>query len=188
MTFQLTLVKKEDTMKILKRIAIGFVVLVLILLAVSFFLPANWKAERSVTIDAPASVIFPYINTLKKWPEWTVWYEREPNLQVSYEGPEAGVGAVSRWSGKDGAGEMRITDSRADQAVGYDLIFNQGEFRLRGEIELNAAAGATHISWRSSGDTGVNPVHKYFALMMETWIGRDLEQSLAKLKSKLGKP
>ena len=174
-------------MKIVKRVALGLAAVVLVLLAVSLFLPSAWTVERSVRINAPAAAIFPYVNSLKQWPAWTVWYEREPNLRVAYEGPEAGVGAISRWAGKDGEGEMTITASAPDEAVRYDLVFNEGEFRAQGEIRLTANGEATTVHWITRGDAGGNPIGKYFALFMDALMGRDFEQGLAKLKNLLEK-
>ena len=41
-------------MKIVKRVALGLAAVVLVLLAVSLFLPSAWTVERSVRINAPA--------------------------------------------------------------------------------------------------------------------------------------
>ncbi|MBI5612188.1 MAG: SRPBCC family protein [Gammaproteobacteria bacterium] len=175
-------------MKIVKRVALAAVAVVIILLIVSVFLPSKWTVERTVHIAAPAAAVFPYINSLKQWPAWTVWYEREPDLRVSYDGPEAGVGAISRWAGKDGEGEMTVTASEQDKAVSYDLVFNNGEFRVRGVLRLAERDGGTAVTWTSDGDVGRNPVGRYFALFMDRWMGRDFEHSLATLKKTLEKP
>ncbi len=175
-------------MKILKRIVVAVLGIALLLVLGSFFLPSAWKVERAVTIQAPPAAVFPYVNSLKRWPDWTIWYEREPGIQAVYEGPEAGVGAVSRWQGKDGAGEMRILESRPDQAMRYELSFNHGEFKLQGEFLLTSDGPATLVTWKTGGDVGLNPLGRYFALLLDRWTGRDFEQSLLKLKDKLEKP
>jgi hypothetical protein len=175
-------------MKIIKRVALAVVAVVVILLVISLFLPSKWAVERTARIAAPAPAIFPYINSLKQWPVWTVWYEREPGLRVSYDGPDAGVGAISRWTGKDGQGEMTITASQMDESVFYDLVFNNGELRVRGVLRLTEGDGGTSVSWTTDGDAGLNPVGRYFALFMDRWMGRDFERSLATLKKTLEKP
>lgn len=175
-------------MKIVKRVALALAAIVLVLLAVSLFLPSGWAVERSVRINAPAAAIFPYVNSLKQWPAWTVWYEREPNLRVEYAGAEAGVGAISRWAGKDGEGEMTITASAPDQTVRYDLNFSKGEFLAHGEIRLTTNGPATTVHWKTHGDAGMNPVAKYFALFMDGLMGDDYQQGLTKLKNLLEKP
>jgi len=175
-------------MKIIKRVALGLAAVVLALLVGSLFLPSAWTVERSVRINAPAAAIFPYINALDQWPAWTVWYEREPVLRVEYQGPDAGVGAVSRWAGKDGEGEMTITASTPNEAIRYDLVFNKGEFRAQGEIRLVESGAATTVRWNTWGDAGSNPIAKYFTLALDPLMGRDFEQGLVKLKNLLEKP
>ncbi|MBC8000955.1 MAG: hypothetical protein H7X97_00080, partial [Opitutaceae bacterium] len=82
-------------MKILKAIAIRLVLLVIILAVVGLFLPGTYHVERSVTITASSSDIYPYLNSLKKWPEWTAWtVAKFPDMKISFEGPESGAGAI----------------------------------------------------------------------------------------------
>ncbi|RMF69580.1 MAG: polyketide cyclase, partial [Calditrichaeota bacterium] len=71
-------------MKIAKRIAIVLVSLALILIVVGLFLPASYHAERSIVINAPASVVFDYVNDLTKWEEWGPWQEEDPTIEITY--------------------------------------------------------------------------------------------------------
>lgn len=172
-------------MKALK-IGIGVVIgAVALLLVLSLLLPSRWQVERSIDIQAPAAVVFPFINTLKKWPDWTAWYQRDPKPQTEYSGPESGIGAQSRWQDPSGQGAMIITASIPAQGITYDLDFNQGEFLAKGEFVLSAAGDGTRVTWRTSGDVGMNPIGRYFALAMDRMMGPDFEQSLANLKRKL---
>ncbi len=65
-------------MKVLK-ISLGLIVgLVLLLLLGSLLLPSQWQVERSLRVKAAPAEVFPYVNNLSKWPEWTAWYQSEP--------------------------------------------------------------------------------------------------------------
>lgn len=59
---------------------------------------------------------------------------------------------------------------------------------MRGELRLAASADGATVSWTTGGDVGLNPVGRYFALLMDRWMGRDFEHSLVKLKKTLEKP
>ena len=172
-------------MKILK-ISLGVIVgLALLLFLGSLLLPSQWQVERSIHIKAVPAEVFPYANNLTKWPEWTAWYQGEPPPVTRYSGPEAGVGAMSEWQDASGQGEMTITVSVPDWGMTYNLSFEHGEFTAHGEILLAPVADGTHVTWRMRGEVGMNPVAKYFALLMDYRIGADFEQSLANLKRKL---
>ena len=172
-------------MKILK-ISLGLIVgLVLLLLLGSLLLPSQWRVERSLHIKAPPAEVFPYVNNLTRWPEWTAWHQAEPQPVTRYSGPEAGVGAMSEWQDASGQGEMTITVSVPDWGMTYNLSFEHGEFTAHGEILLAPIADGTHVTWRMRGEVGMNPVAKYFALLMDYRVGADFEQSLVNLKRKL---
>ena len=170
------------------KISLGMLAgLVVLLLAGSLLIPPHWQVERSIDIGVTPGVVFPYVNNLRKWPQWTRWYQREPKPVTQYSGPEEGVGAHSSWQDANGQGEMGITVSVSDWAITYDLSFEHGEYAARGEILLRPImqGSGTRVTWRTHGDSGMNPVTKYFQLYMNRKIGADFQQSLESLKSKL---
>ena len=61
-------------MQVLKKILVGLAVLVLVI--VSLFLPSNVSVARSTSIAAPPDTVFPYVNSLKKFNEWSPWAAR----------------------------------------------------------------------------------------------------------------
>ena len=84
-------------MRIVLKILAGLVALVAILAVVGFFLPRDVAVARSVTIDAPPEEIFPYVNSMQETPKWSPWLDRDPDTQLTYDGPEAGVGNAMTW-------------------------------------------------------------------------------------------
>ena len=175
-------------MRVLKITVSAAIGLLLLLLIISFFLPSAWSVERSIIINADADIIFPYIDNLRRWPEWTVWYKDSENLVVTYEGPEEGIGAISRWKDKNHDGLMKIVESQPNELVAYDLRFDKNASPMHGSIMLNSTIETTEIVWTATGDVGINPISKYFALMLNSWMGEDFERSLAKLKAILENP
>ena len=172
-------------MQSLKRILIASVAFVLLLLAIGFLLPSAWQVERSVVIHAPAPVIFPYLNSLKQWREWTVWYQQHPDMKTEYSGPDAGVGATSRWNDEDGRGVMKVMQSEPNRFVAYTLLLNAGQFRADGTLSLIPEGEGTRVVWGAAGEIGRSPVNRYFALILGRRIGADFDDSLTRLKQKL---
>jgi len=171
-------------MQSLKRILIATVAFLLLLLAIGFLLPSAWQAERSVVIRAPAASIFPYLNSLKQWRDWTVWYRQNPELKVEYSGPDAGVGATSRWTDENGRGVMKVMHSERNRLVAYTLLLNAGEFRTDGTLTLVPEGEGTRVVWRAAGEVGRSPINRYVALFLGRRIGADFEDSLELLKQK----
>lgn len=174
-------------MKTLRKILIVVGVLLFVLIAVSQLLPSTYHVERSVMIQAKPEGIHPWINDLKKWPEWSAWTTaKDPTLVYTYEGPEEGVGAVSKWEGKKmGQGEMKLTESDPQKGAKFDLSFDQGKYRSRGFFTFEPAGDATKVIWGFDGDVSRNPMDRYFSLLMDKMTGPDFEEGLRNLKQKV---
>lgn len=172
-------------LQIVMGLAMAVVGLLVVALLISFLLPSSFVVTRSVVIDAPPAAIHPYVHNLSQWPEWTAWNtEAYPELKYSYEGPEAGKGAIQEWTEPNmGGGRLEITDSSEQEGIDFKLQFEQSPEPLIGSITYESSEqGGTRVTWISRGDLGPNPVARYFGLMMDSMIGADYEAGLRKLK------
>jgi hypothetical protein len=172
----------EESMRVLKWLAIGLVGLVALVVVVGLFLPSGWSVEREVTVSNRPEAIRPYLDAPRQWPVWSAWNTTTyPDMTSSYEGPERGPGAAWVWKGESsGNGRLEITRSDAG-VVAYRLQFE--DFApIDGAMYLETAGESTRVRWTMSGDMGGNPLSKYFALFMEGMMSSELETGLAKLK------
>ncbi len=64
------------------------------LLYVAFQSP-TYVISRDRTFQATAEEIFPYINNSKLADSWMPWSEVDPKVQMTYRGPDEGVGSIS---------------------------------------------------------------------------------------------
>jgi hypothetical protein len=123
---------------------------------------------------------------LHKWDAWSPWAKLDPNAKHSFEGAEAGVGAAMSWDGnkKIGAGKLTITESRANESVGFRLEFIR-PFKATNTAEFifNRVGNQTEVVWSMSGKS--NLFFKVFGLFMncDDMAGRDFEKGLASLKA-----
>ncbi len=169
----------------LKKVVFAILLLPILLIVVSFFLPSRYHVERSVVVTAKPESIFPLLNELRQWPEWTAWTtNREPSLVYSQSGPASGVGAVQSWTAASGNGTIKLTSSDPAKGVGYELNFNDGRFVATGRIEMLVVKTGTQVTWTTEGDLGANPVGRYLGLLMDRMMGVDFEVGLANLKSR----
>ena len=174
-------------MKALKKIILVVLLIPIALVIVSLFLPSKYRVERRVTMNAKPGAVFPRINTLKQWPEWTAWtVAKYPDMKVSFSGPEAGVGAGYNWAGQSsGRGALKITRSDPDKGIGYDLDFEGGKYVSKGDITLEPSGEAVSVIWSNEGDLGWNPVSRFFGLFMDKMMGPDFEEGLRNLQKKV---
>jgi hypothetical protein len=174
-------------MKLFKKLLLGLLALIALLLVIAVFLPSKYHVARQIVIRARPDAIYPWVNNIRKWPEWTAWNkDRDPTLTFSYEGPPEGTGAVSKWDGKKtGNGMMTFTECSPASGVKYDLSFEHGKYKSVGGLSFEPSGDATQVTWADDGDLGANPISRYFGLAMDHMIGPDFEAGLRNLKQKV---
>jgi len=161
-------------------------VVLVVLVAVIYFRPSQFRIERSTLISAPAEAVFGHVNDLHQWEAWSPWAKLDPNATNSFEGALSGVGAVMSWVGNKnvGVGSMTITESLASERIQFRLDFlkpfkgtNTAEFTFKPE------ANQTRVTWSMSGEN--NFIGKAISLFMncDKMVGGQFEKGLASLKS-----
>ena len=148
--------------------------------------PDEWTIQRQGAIPGAPAKVFPYIDDLHKFVEWSPWAKLDPNMKLTYRGPASGSGANFSWegNGKVGVGKMTITESRPNDLVRCQLDFckpmrctNTHEFALKPE------GSQTSVTWTAKGKAPF-----IFKLMLvfvsaDSMMGKNFEDGLANLKA-----
>src|SRR4051794_20702646 len=134
----------------LKKIGLGVLAVVLVLVILISTRPATFRIERSATIAAPAEVVFYFLNDFHNWSAWSPWEKLDSKMKKAYEGARAGVGAIYRWEGNDqvGEGRMTLTESKPHEQVAIKLEFLK-PFAATNEttFTLKPATGGVNVTW-----------------------------------------
>lgn len=172
-------------MKFIKRLIAILVILGAAFLGGAYLLPQTVSVARSTVINAPAEAIFPQINDLRATQTWSPWLDRDPDVQVTFSGPDSGVGNAMVWVSEDrqvGTGRQEITASVLNERVDSALDFGPMG-TARAALILRPVEGGTEVTWTLDADMGTNPVGRYMGLMMDRWVGGDYEIGLERLKT-----
>jgi len=149
--------------------------------------PAEFRVARTITVAAPAAVVFANLNDLHRWRDWSPYEGLDPALRRTYGGSPSGVGATYGWEGnaKAGAGTMTVTESIPGRRIGIDLAFTR-PFKATNQAELTlepAAGGNLSVTWAVSGNhTFMSKAFTMF-VPMDKLVGGEFERGLAKLKT-----
>lgn len=168
----------------LKKILLGLLVLVVVLVVVGFMMPAKMEVSKSITINAPAEYAFEEINDLEQNPKWSYWNTLYKDMTVTYGDIRQGVGATSGWDGEEsGKGKMTITESIPNQSVKLDLDFmEQGTAKAWYTLEPGAE-GTTKLTTGFEADMGMNPFMRIMgALFIKGEMDKAFDHNLNKLK------
>ncbi len=171
-------------MRLLKNILLALVCIAVLAVGGAFLLPGEANVSRSVVINAPPDKVFPLVNDLKQFHKWSPWSKIDPQMQTSFEGPEAGPGQKMTWSSDHqsvGKGAQTITESKPNEHVTTALDFgDMGQ--AKAAFDLTPEGQGTKVTWSFNSDLGMNPLSRWMGLMFDSWIGEPYEKGLADLK------
>lgn len=148
------------------------------------FLPQVGTITRSAVITATPEAIYPHINSLKKWNDWSPWAKLDPAAKNSFDGPDEGPGAAFTWDGNNevGSGKMTVLESDPNSRVKIKLEFlkpmpstSVAEFTLKPE------AGGTKVTWSMSGERPYLQRVMCVLFNVDKMVGEMFEKGLASL-------
>jgi hypothetical protein len=173
-------------MRPIMRLILGLCALAVILLGVAFALPGQVTIARSVVINAPESIVFPYLNDLHRFGDWSPWAARDPELAATFSGPDQGKGAKVEWTSSKpsvGAGSMQITESNPNQHI--DLAVNFNGLDGTSYYEVVPSGSGSKITWGFGYESGTSPLKRWKGLLLDRYVGAEYRDALAKLKDKI---
>ena len=176
-------------MKIVKRIALGLLAFVGLLLIVALFVKNDYKVEREISINKPREQVFDYVRFTRNHDHFNKWILSDPLIQKSYRGTDGTEGFVYAWrsDGNAGQGEQAISHIQPNEQVDFALHFIK-------PFESNAltymktepiAANQTKLTWSMAGKNHY-PLN-LLNLFVPGLLGSDMSTSLHTLKELLEK-
>jgi hypothetical protein len=146
----------------------------------------TYAVERSIRINASPAFVYGHIVDLHRWTDWSPWEGRDPNIQRTYSGPEAGRGAMYAWSGNRQVGEGRmeimeaVEPSKVKIALDFIKPFKSSSITA---FDLQPEGDGTRVTWTMKGEkTFMVKVMGIFR-SMDKMIGPDFEKGLAQLRA-----
>jgi uncharacterized protein YndB with AHSA1/START domain len=172
-------------------VLLGFAAVVVVLAVVISLRPSDFHVERSLTMAASPARVFEEVNNLHQWEAWSPWAKRDPNMKKSYEGPEAGAGAVYHWDGNAevGSGNVTIAESHPDKRIGIRLVMVR-PFACDNAVEFTfqPQGDQTVVTWGMDGKYNFITKAMGLFMSMDRMIGGDFEQGLTSLKTIVESP
>ena len=168
-------------------ILIGMSVFFSLFFVIGFLLPSTFSVQRSITIQVHHSQIYPYLEQLDTWQNWTAWSKsKDPTLVFTFSEKTSGEGASQSWKGETfGTGSLTLTECVPEEGVRYKMNL-QDRLAMNGRIHFaDTSATHTQVVWSKKGDLGGNPIFRYFGLLIGGMVAPDLEEGLGNLKGEV---
>jgi len=167
----------------IRNILIGLVVLVAVAVGGAFLLPQHPHLQRETVVKASPEQVFAVVSDMSRWTDWAPWAKMDPDMKLKFEGPAKGLTAKMSWtSAKLGDGSITIIEATPFSQVKQALDFG-GAGKATSTFTFESADGGTKVTWSYDSDAGMNPVSRYFGLLLDSMVGKDYETGLASLKT-----
>ena len=146
----------------------------------------TFQVQRSLRINASPEKIYPLINNMHGMNTWNPFAEADPEIKITYSGPESGKGARYDWTGnsKVGEGNIEITDAAAPNRVTLQLnMLKPLEAHNTVVFTLVPNGNGTDVTWAMNGERPFIGKVMDAVFNMDRMVGGQFEKGLAKLKS-----
>ena len=168
----------------IKKILLGLAVIIVVFLILVALRSPDYRVERSATIAAKPPPLFEQVNDHHKFTVWNPFLKLDPNVKVTYSGPDSGVGATCSWDGnsKIGAGSATITESQPGVLVRERMDWLRPMTgTATAEFTFKPDGDSTVVTWAMYGKNGY--LGKLMTLFMscDKMVGPQFEQGLADL-------
>jgi Polyketide cyclase / dehydrase and lipid transport len=165
-------------------LAVAAILVVLVVVIISR--PEDFSITRSTTMSVAPQAVFPQVNDLHNWSAWSPWAKLDPNMKMTFAGPEAGTGATYTWTGngKVGEGRMTIVESRANELVKIRLEFMKPFTATNAsEFAFQPQGNQTAVTWSMTGKRNFMMKAMSLVMNMDKMLGGQFEQGLAQMKA-----
>ena len=167
-----------------KKILIGVGVVIVVLLIVVAMRPDNFRVERSATLAASPAALFEHVNNHHKFIVWNPFMKVDPNVKVTYSGPDSGVGAVCSWDGNRdiGAGSCTIIESKPGELVRCRMDWKRPmEGTATVDFTFKPEGDKTVVTWAMYGKNNFMAKAVSLFIDCDKMCGPQFEKGLAEL-------
>jgi hypothetical protein len=175
-------------MSLFKKILLGIVAFIVLILITALFVSKEMRAERAIVINKPKTEVYGYVMYLKNQNSYSKWAQMDPAMKKTFRGTDGTVGFVSAWEsdkGDVGVGEQEIKNIHQGKQIDYEIRFKKPFASVATSYMTTEAAGAnsTKVTWAFESRM-LYPMNIMRLFMnMDDMIGSDLETGLKNLKN-----
>jgi effector-binding domain-containing protein len=141
-------------MKLLKKILIGLLTFIVLLLVLAYFSPRNMEMSVTGKVDAPANYAYNLLNDFKNQEKWDPWLSKDTSMTFVYGDQTLGEGAyVDYKSDSFGAGRTtRVTSSKDSQILLTTESKDMGGASM--SYDMKADGKGSKLTWGFKSEIG----------------------------------
>lgn len=151
-----------------------------IIVALTYLAPRKTVVSRSAKVNADADDLYALIASNSGYQRFNPYHDTDSDLQIDLFGPAQGIGSGFAFKGKEGKGTQTITEVTAGRAVTMQIDMGAMGKPVQ-RFQLTPKGNHTEVTWNMEADAGYNPAMRIFGLLMDKFVGGNLERGLQNL-------
>jgi len=160
-------------------------------LIIALFTKKDYTVQREITINQPDSIVYEHLMFFKNHKNFNAWYLKDPNMKESSKNTDGQIGYVFSYEGnKDlGSGEQELIGLEKNKKVDIELrFFKPFKSTSNSPYELEKLnSSQTKVKWTMQGKMNYPMNLALLFINMDSFLGKDVQQSLENLKINLEK-
>lgn len=152
-----------------------------------YFMPPVQSIERSIEIEAYPEDVFPFINNLQAYSQWSPLYAQISDAQMVYGGAESGNGQTMAWQGSAGSypfGSQEIIQSQEGEFVQVKVNLSGREATATHAILPMENGRGVAVLTKSEIELGGFPyLDRVRTKLRQGWFNDQFDQALKRLKT-----
>ncbi|MCV2403049.1 polyketide cyclase [Marinomonas sp. C2222] len=164
--------------KVTRIIALAILGLVFL----GFFLPSDYRIERSVKVNAPLDLVSQNIFNGDYLPEWM--FIQKGRLNVFSGELSVGQSVAISYDESDAQGQLTLT-GLSNSNIRFDVQPKEGVNIVTNNISLSSVGDEVLVTWAIQGQLDAGLLGPYLAFFANDIAGKNFEISLDRLKAQM---
>lgn len=158
-------------------------VIILVAVAVGFFLPSDYRIERSVVAQsAQYDLVQERLYNSEAWQDWMYIESGQLVLQAGGDVLQVGDEYLIQYSGDTTKQGSIVIDSVSEDTIAFTVQPNQKTQPIPNTLLISATAnGQIQLQWVIEGELDAGFLSPYLAFLANSIAGGNIETSLANL-------
>ena len=166
----------------LRKVTRVLALIILLLVVGGFFMPTDYRVERSVLINAPRDEIY---KDLFQGDRLSGWMYIQNGKVDSFEGALGEGNSITlSYDGTPEQGVLSVVEL-SEKSVRFDVRPKPKVNVVHNVITLQSSNGSTLVVWTIEGDLSAGLLSPYLAVFANKIAGNNFEKSLQKLKDQV---
>ncbi len=172
------------------EVLVSLLIVFALTIVVGVLLPSHGHVERTVEVSSPLRQIYDSVNTFRRFPEWSAMRRLDPQIKMTFEGPESGKGARVKWSSTapqvgDGSLEIAQSDQDSKVVMALDNAWSGDNKTYTVTLVPSQNGKTVNINWAYDADYGWNLIWRYAGLYIHGDPASQIALSLSNIATML---